>query len=196
MLRIRQLQPHGLAPLDLDLRPGECLVVRGASGSGKTLLLRAIADLDPCPGEATLDGLSRSACPGPQWRRRVMYLAADSGWWDERVQQHFEDWPGLAGRLGALGLPPECGDWPVERLSTGERQRLALLRALEPGPRVLLLDEPTSGLDPRATEAVEALLQAQRRDRVAQIWVTHDPAQAARVASRRLDLVDGQAVPA
>ena len=192
MLQLRQVQPRGLEPIDLDVARGECVTIEGPSGSGKTTLLRAVADLDPCPGGIALDGDSRAAMPGPAWRRRVMYLAAESGWWAERVDEHFADRQALSERLGALGLPADCIDWPVDRLSTGERQRLALLRALEPGPRVLLLDEPTGGLDAATAERVEALLAAQQRDGVALVWVTHDAAQARRVATRRLALARGR----
>lgn len=194
MLRLEQLQPHGLDPIDLEIGPGECIAVQGASGSGKSLLLRAIADLDPCPGEAMLDGISRSAMAGPAWRRRVMYVAAESGWWAERVGEHFEDWQGVVRRHGTLGLSTGCDEWMVELLSTGERQRLALLRAIEQVPSMLLLDEPTSGLDAAAIAAAEALLDDCRRGGMALIWVTHDPAQAARMATRRLNLADGRAV--
>ncbi len=194
MLRLEQLQPRGLGPIDLEIGAGECLAVQGASGSGKSLLLRAIADLDPCDGDALLDGVSRAAMPGPAWRRQVIYVAADSGWWAERVGEHFEDWQGVVARHGALGLAADCDGWPVELLSTGERQRLALLRAIEQTPRALLLDEPTSGLDAAAIAAAEALLDDCRRAGMALVWVTHDPAQAARMATRRLSLSDGHAV--
>lgn len=196
MLRLEQLQPRGLDPIDLEIGAGECIAVQGASGSGKSLLLRAIADLDPCPGEALLDGVSRSAMPGPAWRRRVIYVAAESGWWAERVGDHFEDWPGVIQRHGSLGLAGDCDGWPVQGLSTGERQRLALLRAIEQAPSVLLLDEPTAGLDAAAIAAAEALLGDCRRDGRALIWVTHDPTQAARMATRQLSLTDGRMVAA
>lgn len=196
MLRLERLQPRGLNRLDLDLAASECIAVEGPSGSGKTVLLRAIADLDPCPGDVVLHGVSRSAMSGPEWRRRVRYVAAESGWWADRVGDHFENWQDVVGRHGSLGLPADCDHWPVDRLSTGERQRLALLRALEGVPQVLLLDEPTSGLDGTAVTAVEALLDGRRREGVALVWVTHDPDQAARVATRHLTLTAGHTVAA
>ncbi len=74
MLRERQLQRPGLAAAGFDLADGECLTVRGPSGAGKTLLLRALADLDPNHGEVHLDGQARDAMPAPQWRRRVVQV--------------------------------------------------------------------------------------------------------------------------
>lgn len=196
MLRLDALQPTGLAPVTLEIARGACLVVQGPSGSGKTLLLRAIADLDPCPGEVFLDDTARSEVPGPQWRRRVGYVAADSGWWSDRVDDHFEDWSALIRHHGSLGLPGECAQWPVSRLSTGERQRLALLRAAEAAPRVLLVDEPTAGLDAHARDRVEAWLESLRRDGLTLVWVTHDGDQAARVGTRHLTVDGGCVEPA
>jgi ABC-type multidrug transport system ATPase subunit len=94
--------------------------------------------------------------------------------------------------LEALGLPADCGDWPVARLSTGEKQRLALARSLVLAPRVLLLDEPTSGLDPEAVERVETLIRARQKDGVSIVWTTHDRAQARRVARRWLEIENGR----
>ena len=80
------------------------------------------------------------------------------------------------------------------RLSTGERQRLALLRALTPDTRVLLLDEPTPALDAGSTALVEELLRRQLGQGVTLLLVTHSPAQAYRLASRHLDMQDGRLV--
>ncbi len=178
--------------MDLDLHAGECIALQGPSGSGKSLLLRAIADLDPSSGEVTLEGVAREDIPAPEWRRRVGCLATDAGWWAATVGAHFRDWAAVAPELGRLKLPAAVRDWPVSRLSSGERQRLALLRALANQPVVLLLDEPTSALDPEMTTAVEDLVTARRRAGLAVLWVTHDGPQAGRVGDRRLYLDHGQ----
>lgn len=93
--------------------------------------------------------------------------------------------------MAAMGIGAEALAWPIARLSTGERQRLALCRALALAPRVLLLDEPTSALDHATTLLVEAVLRARLTDGVGIILVTHDPAQAGRMAIRRLVLRGG-----
>ena len=193
MLSVSDLRRPGLGPLSFALEGGECLAVRGPSGAGKSLLLRAIADLDPNEGAVALDGARREDMPAPAWRRQVTYVASEPGWWADRVAEHFADWRKARPIAEALGLPPDSGEWQVARLSTGEKQRLGLARALAIEPRVLLLDEPTSGLDPEATEAVERLIGARLAAGVSVVWVTHDRAQAGRVARRRLEIEKGQA---
>ena len=121
---------------------------------------RMVADLDPHEGDAFLAGGACSGMPAPAWRRQVRYVPADAGWWAETVAPHFPPDFDFAVLLPAVGIEAAARDWPVARLSTGERQRLALLRAMRPAVRVLLLDEPTSGLDPDAVAQVEALLRA------------------------------------
>jgi len=151
------------------------------------LLLRALADLDPSEGRVTLDGTARESMPAPHWRALVGYVPAEPGWWAETTREHFLDWHSLVPLVQRLGLRPDIGDDAVTRLSTGERQRLALLRALERRPRVLLLDEPTSALDPASTLEAEAILAEIRTETgMAVLWVSHDPSQAPRVATRTL----------
>ena len=191
MLSVRALARPALEPVTFDLADGECIAVRGASGSGKTLLLRAIADLDPNQGAVTLDGAAREAMAAPEWRRRVVYLAAEPGWWHDTVGRHFDDWDAARDLVAATGLPEDCRWWPIDRLSTGERQRLALVRGLVLDPRVLLLDEPTSGLDDAATEAVEELVRLRLAGGTSVLWVTHDGEQGRRLARRRLVCAGG-----
>ena len=191
MLQVRRLRRLNITA-SFTLGGGECIAVQGPSGSGKTLLLRAIADLDPNDGIVELDGVLRESMPAPRWRRQVTYVAAVPGWWADTVQEHFTDWGEVLPLVEGLGLPPLCADWPITRLSSGEAQRLALVRALALHSRVLLLDEPTSALDPGATAIVEATIAERRSAGTGVIWVSHDVAQARRVASRLLVLTDGQ----
>jgi phosphate-transporting ATPase len=192
VLRVDDLSRPGLHPVSLGLADGEAVVLRGPSGAGKTLLLRAIADLDPAAGRVSLDGIDRDAIPAPAWRRQVCYLAAEPGWWAERAVDHVVDWTIAAPLAERLGLPAAIGAAPVARLSTGERQRLALVRALVNRPRVLLLDEPTAALDDDSRLAVEALLAERRAEGAALLWVTHDMAQAARLGGRCLQIAAGR----
>jgi putative ABC transport system ATP-binding protein len=95
-----------------------------------------------------------------------------------------------------LGLAPGLLDGPVVRLSTGERQRLALIRALALASPVLLLDEPTGALDEESTQRVEAVLHEHLAAGVTIAMVTHSPAQATRLGHRHLRMTDRQLVPA
>src|SRR3954471_1120042 len=85
MLQVRDLRTAILKPASFALSMGECIAIRGPSGAGKTLLLRAIADLDPSEGLVTLEGRDRSAIAGPEWRRLVGYVPAEPGWWADIV---------------------------------------------------------------------------------------------------------------
>lgn len=192
MLEAQQLQRLHVGPVTFRVEGGTCVAIEGRSGSGKSVLLRMVADLDPHEGDVLLDGQACSRMPAPQWRRRVSYVAAASGWWNDRVGPHFRDPDALRQLLPRVGLAPEVGEWEVARLSTGERQRLALLRAMTPDNRVLLLDEPTSGLDAESTGLVEALLRERLAQGTTLLLVTHDPQQAVRLAHRRYRLADGQ----
>lgn len=191
-LRIDQFVTRHVGPIELAIGAAECVCIEGASGSGKTLLLRAIADLDPHGGEAYLDGASCSSLPAPAWRHSVALVLAESLWWSERVGDHFDQ--GVDGAwLAQLGLPDSAMSWEIARCSTGERQRLALLRTLMQAPVALLLDEPTGNLDHESTQRVEGLLtRYQRQRQAALLWVSHDAGQIERVAQRCFILDDGQ----
>ena len=190
-LRLVALRAPGVEAETLALDRGGCVALHGDSGSGKTRLLRLIADLDPGQGEVWLDRVERREIPAPEWRRRVMYLAAESQWWFPQVGAHASDWAPEV--LDALGFAPGVLDWSVERLSSGERQRLALARALTRSPEVLLLDEPTANLDQANTARVERLVGDWRaRTGGAALWVSHDPAQRARVAGLSLRMEGGR----
>jgi len=182
MLILKNLTTGLIGPVSLTVPAGSCVGLTGPSGVGKSLLLRAIADLDPNRGDVTLNGQDRAAMAAPDWRRLVALLPAESGWWAERVGAHFAPTPDMSPVLQDLGLPGAMS-WEVARLSTGERQRLALARALQAAPKALLLDEPTAALDAEARDAVEALIRTQMEAGVAVLLVTHDPAQATRLCS-------------
>jgi UDP-glucose/iron transport system ATP-binding protein len=197
-LRVVNLRSHLAGPFDLTVEAGECVVVTGPSGAGKSLFLRMIADLDPSQGEVFLDATERRSLPAPAWRRRVVYSAAEPGWWSENVQDHFrgEAMEFAHAMAPLLGLAPGLLDGPVVRLSTGERQRLALIRALSLASPVLLLDEPTGALDEENTRRVEAVLRERIAAGVTIAMVTHSPEQATRLGHRHLRMMDRQLVPA
>ena len=191
MLSIQGLNRPGIKPFSLDLNGGECVALTGPSGAGKTLLLRAIADLDVNQGSVFLDQVNRTDFTAPEWRRAVGYLAPESGWWADDVGVHFPDHERASALLPELGIMPDALNWQVARLSTGERQRLALARLLLISPSVMLLDEPTSGLDPESMVMVEKILSQRLAGGTSILLVTHAADQARRLAVRRLQMTAG-----
>lgn len=200
-LRIRSLTSAIVDVSDIHVLPGRPVALVGASGSGKSSLLRAIVDLDRNEGDVQLNGDRRSDLPAPEWRRRVTYIPAEPGWWGERVGDHLH---GPAGdgdddshdlRL-ALGLSHVKPDQPIEQLSTGERQRLALALGLARNPTALLLDEPTAALDDDNRAQVETILDPMIASGLILIMATHDPEQARRLGLQRLEIRAGRILPA
>jgi ABC-type iron transport system FetAB ATPase subunit len=197
-LRMSDLRNAFVGPVSLEVTAGSCAAITGPSGSGKSLLLRMIADLDPNDGDVWLDGAARSAVPAPEWRRRAIYLSAESGWWSDMVADHFaaderEAADALAERLGVRASAMAA---PVAQLSTGEKQRLALIRALVKSPTALLLDEATAALDPASVGRVETLLSEFMARGHPIVLVTHDPEQAQRMGTQRYQMNSGRLVKA
>jgi putative ABC transport system ATP-binding protein len=203
-LRLATLAHPLLDPVDLTVAAGESVFLSGPSGSGKSLLLRAIVDLDPHQGEVWLGTEARSSMPTPLWRRRVGLLPAESAWWSDTVGEHLPrqtsnpggDLPAIEAWLERLGFGLDALGWAVARLSTGERQRLALVRLLAQRPEALLLDEATANLDPQNRDRVEALMATYRTEADAAIlWVSHDQEQRGRVGGASFVIRHRRLVP-
>ncbi|MEN9932874.1 MAG: hypothetical protein RIS17_1447 [Pseudomonadota bacterium] len=191
-------RPPMLAPTDLALQPGTLTGVIGPNGAGKTTLLRALAGLSDGPGRVTLDGAPLT--PGP---RTLAWLPASR----DAV------WPMTAATLVQLGLgpaaPPDAAavadaltacdatalaNSPVNRLSTGERARVLLARAIVARPAWLLLDEPIANLDPGHRIDVMNLLAGEAARGAGVVVALHDLDLAQRC--NRLVLMSGGAVVA
>jgi ABC-type iron transport system FetAB ATPase subunit len=183
-LQLSNLIFQGRGPYSFQINPGHVAGLQGASGAGKTLLLRAIADLDPNQGQVRLGDIICSRVPAPQWRKTVAMLPAESFWWFDMVGDHFQASSRLVNEnLQQLGFEPDVLNWEVSRLSTGEKQRLAIVRLLQNRPRALLLDEPTASLDAANIDRTETMLvEYCRQEQVPLLWVSHDPGQLERVA--------------
>lgn len=189
-LFVEGLRSTLVGPFTFSVPAGQCLAMTGASGVGKSLLLRMIADMDPHEGRVTFAGIDRASLPAPDWRRLASLVPARSGWWADTVADHFPAARETAWRAFGddLLIPEALFVRSVEDASTGERQRLALIRALLAEPRLLLLDEPTASLDPLSTRAVEAVIAKQLAAGATVIWVTHDAMQANRVGDHVVEM--------
>ena len=201
---------QGARPLLVDdlsfaLERGQVLAILGPSGSGKTTLLRMLNRLDePTSGSVFLDGQDYRKI-SPQVLRRRMGMGMQRAYlFPGTVAENIQFGPlqhglnltaaQIAQLLEQVGLPGYAAR-DGKTLSGGEAQRVAIARALANEPEILLLDEPTSALDEASKHTVEALLCSIVRARhLTCVWVTHDRAQAQRVADCALLLENGTAV--
>ena len=195
--------------MDMDVYGQELLAVTGRSGSGKTTLLNIMAGLDrPTAGTVSLDGLSLLELRESELvelRRRLIGFVFQSfglmpllsaqenvelplhiggvGWRERRRR--------AAEALDTVGLGPRARHRPYE-MSGGEQQRVAIARALVTGPAVIFADEPTGELDSAtAMSVIEILRDTAHNRQVTVVVATHD-LTLARIADRRLNLVDGR----
>lgn len=182
--------PTGLSVPPLSIEHGDIIGLSGRSGSGKSRLMRALADLDRSDMNMTLDGIPRQQVPYQDWRTRILYCAATPAWWeDDRIDEIFRTSKETA-LLEATGLNPALWSVAPTELSTGEQQRAHVARHLARAPDVLLLDEPTSALDAESTGTVERLIR-DAAGRAAVLLTSHDPEQLDRLATRRWHIRDG-----
>ena len=191
----RNVRLFNVEPVSFSLAAGKTLCITGPSGCGKSLLLRALADLLPHQGEVYLHGKSAQTFKPEAWRHAVGFLAAESQWWFDSVAAHFpvQTHPQASEMIARLGLDANALHWQVRRCSTGERQRLALVRLLVRKPQVLLLDEPTANVDKQAMQLIEKLVkQYQAQNHVPVIWVSHDDEQVRRIADAVYDCKTSQ----
>lgn len=193
VLQIESLTVLDRGPYNITLNPGQCVCLTGPSGSGKSLFLRSVADLDAHGGYLYLDQVESREFKPSDWRKQVGMLPAESRWWGDQVQDHFNAFD--TEYLNQLGFDRDVMNWAVRRLSTGERQRLAILRLLGNKPKVLLLDEPTASLDSENIESVETLIKSYVSvEQVPVLWVSHDMGQVARIADRHLVMNPSQLI--
>ena len=183
--------------VDFTVRPGDRLGIVGSSGSGKTVLLRALAALDSIQsGQLLHEGRAVSGAFVPEYRTRVVYLQQRptlfEGTVETNLRKPFElavhrnrafNRDRVVGWLERLDRDDGFLDKDQQNLSGGELQIAALLRAIQLEPRALLLDEPTAALDAGATAAVERLVNqwTEQSPGTAFVWITHDAEQAKRM---------------
>ncbi|MCA9484273.1 MAG: ATP-binding cassette domain-containing protein [Nitrospina sp.] len=204
--------------VDLEIAANRVTTLSGPSGSGKSTLLRTLCRMnDRLPGFSVsgkvevlgqdVHAPSTDVC---DLRRRVGLLFQKPCVFPKSILENVvfglkyhhpgerARFPELARRaLEQAGLWAEVKDRldaPAVALSQGQQQRLALARTLALEPEILLLDEPTASLDPESSAIIEELA-ATLKARCSLVWVTHDPAQADRIADRKIAFADGRILP-
>lgn len=176
-----------LSDITLTVQPGRRLVVMGANGAGKSLLLRLCHGLiDPTRGRRVwADGSERAAAQAMVFQRPVLLRRSVAANLDYPLALRGvarADRRGTVARtLDRFGLAA-LADRPARLLSGGEQQRLALARAWMMRPEVLFLDEPTSALDPSATRIIEEMIAGFTAEGIAVVLTTHNLGQARRLA--------------
>lgn len=189
--------------ISAEVKTGEVLAVVGPSGAGKSSFLRLLNRLDePTGGAVLLDGQDYRAIPPRELRRRVgmvmqmAYLFPGTvaaniafGPWQRGETLNAEQIAGLLERVGLPGYQHR----DVSNLSGGEAQRVSVARTLANAPEALLLDEPTSALDEASARGIEELVLSIVRERhMACVIVTHNRAQAGRIADRAMVMQAGR----
>jgi phospholipid/cholesterol/gamma-HCH transport system ATP-binding protein len=198
--------------VSVAVEAGESLVIIGASGTGKSVLLKHIVGLlKPDAGEVWFDGRRVDTMKERELvevRKQFGFLFQMGALFDSFTVEENVAFPVVEHtrkssaevsrivdeRLGVVGLPDVRKKMPAE-LSGGQRKRVALARAIALDPRVILYDEPTTGLDPiRADVINELIIKLKRELRVTSVVVTHDMHSAFRVGDRIVMLDQGKII--
>ncbi|AFY58538.1 ABC-type uncharacterized transport system, ATPase component [Rivularia sp. PCC 7116] len=190
--------------LNFELFSGEKVAVLGASGSGKSLLLRTLAGLDQIQaGKIIFQGKNINNWHLPKYRSQIIYLHQRPALWEGTVESNLKQVYGLkinrhlaynrAAILNYLQILHKNDDFlkrRVNAISGGEAQIVAFLRALQLAPKILLLDEPTASLDAQTAGSLEALVSAWQAEAPlrAYLWTSHDPTQLERITNRQIRL--------
>lgn len=196
----------------LSIREGQCLVVIGASGTGKSVLLKHMVGLlRPDEGEVWFEGKRIDQMPERHLmsiRTRFGFLFQMGALFDslnvgdnvafplvQHTHKSREEIAHIAAqKLRMVGLPHIQRKMPGE-LSGGQKKRVALARAIALDPEVILYDEPTTGLDPIRSDVINRLiLKLQRELKVTSIVVTHDMQSAFKIADRIVMLYEGHII--
>jgi ABC-2 type transport system ATP-binding protein len=203
--RRKRRRVTALRGVSFDVARGECVAILGPNGSGKSTLVRLLATLLlPDGGSATVFGhdafretravrrlVNRVSVEASFFKKMsaVENLSYAARFYGLRASETRDQIPEILKRVG---FPVDRRDDPMENLSRGMQQKVALARALLTAPILLLLDEPTTGLDPRSKQEVQEFIREVRAEHDATVLLcTHDLAEAETLADRVGILDDG-----
>lgn len=192
-----------LAGVDLDVAPGEVVLLRGPNGAGKTTLLRVCAGLSPVSsGEARVLGVDLRERRA-EVRRRVGLLGhATFLYEDLTVVENVDFWARAAGAsvgdgrlaLDRLEVAVRLHDLPIHALSAGQRRRVSFAAMVARRPELWLLDEPHAGLDSSGRDVVDGLVREAASVGATVLFASHELDRADDVADRTVEVVGGTVV--
>ncbi len=188
-----------------EFNSGNIYTIVGPSGAGKSSLLRLFNRLDEkTGGEVRFRGQPAESYPVTELRRRIALLFQEPYLFAGTVADNLiycckdrkkADPQFTAHYLGLVGLDPALAERSPEKLSVGQKQRVALARILVQEPEILLLDEPTSALDPGAARTIEELITKLNQElQLTIIMVTHNFRQALRLEGASLVVINGRLI--
>lgn len=205
VVKVKDIERVLIEDATFEVRTGEVLAIVGPSGSGKSSLLRLLNRLDePTSGTVFVEGTDYRQIAPQELRRKLGMVTQRPYLFPGTVEQNVRFGPSQRGVimtpqsvdqiLAEVGLKGYANR-DIAKLSGGESQRVSLARTLANSPSVLLLDEPTSALDEVSKLEIETLIQKiVREQELTCVLVTHDRAQAARLAQRAMLLESGHIV--
>jgi len=199
---------HALKGIDLTIETGEVVGILGPNGSGKSTLVRVVSTLIT-PDEGQIEVFGIDALAHPKTVQQMMNRVSVEASFFKKLSSYenllygsklygvptSESKPRIAEILTGMGFEMKRANEPMENLSRGMQQKIALARALLTSPMLLLLDEPTTGLDPRSKKDVQAMIWDIRRKHDASILLcTHDMGEAEELCDRIGILVNGELI--
>jgi len=204
----RQEPVRALRGIDLTIEKGEVVGILGPNGSGKSTLVRVISTLIT-PDAGTVNIFGVDALHHPKTVQKMMNRVSVEASFFKKLSARenllygsklygltsSEASPRITEILEGIGFRMKRASEPMENLSRGMQQKIALARALLTSPMLLLLDEPTTGLDPRSKKDVQAVIWDIRRRHDASILLcTHDMGEAEELCDRIGIMVDGELI--
>jgi ABC-type sugar transport system ATPase subunit len=202
-IELRKIKNYILKGIDLNIHRGELFVLLGPTGAGKTTLLNVVSGLIPYEGEVFFNGKSMNHTsprdrkigyvfqklvlfPHLNVKSNIAYGLHSQKWAPVRIEKRLNE------ILGMMDLYPLADRYPGN-LSGGEKQKVALARAIAPSPQILLLDEPFQNIDLRSTKMIRLEFKRLQRDlKITTLFVTHQLPEAEEMADRLAVLNHGR----